>query len=297
MKKGKGKRQGKKKFGGSRPLMTKTRGAVVVPLATADQLDVKLSYRNMYQLYDAMSGISMKQWNPNCAYDIDPALGSTETPGFDEYAKLYGFYRVIGYNWSARCTNTQAAIPVEIYAFNTNLPLLTTALDVVSGAPYNKRTTLGIAGSGRDSAILKGRVVLSELIGTVAVESADSYRAPTSGTPADRVYLTIAASLQGTHANFTQDGVIVEITITPWIRFYDREWELTISAQDCLKKAMERVMTRKSFEAQKQLDWERSGRDSDDKRKNDFKVWHENKTKKRFPFTYGKASQALSQGL
>lgn len=234
-----------------RPPQTRKAASRVGPLATADELDVKLRYVVSDRLYNAAGGGTSREWTPNAAYDVDPLLGSTETSGFDEYALLYSYYRVTGYRYKLEAVSRETDA-IVVYLFNTNTSITGSAYDVLSGNPYSHIAQLGYYTGGAAKATFSGYMSCAKLLGSNAVESADSLRALTTAAPTDLLLLTVAIQSDsgiGTLPN----GISYVLTITMDIRFYGRRFDLTIAATEArlleIKKARNQHKLRKQEKA------------------------------------------------
>jgi len=214
----------------SRPLPLKERrsAARVNVLATADELDVRLRYVVSDRLYNGAGGGASREWTPNAAYDVDPLVGSTETSGFDEYAALYSYYRVVGYRYKCEIVSRETDAIVA-YLYNTNKSLSGTNYDVYAGNPYSHIGQLGQYTGAGARKTFSGYIPCSKLLGSVAAETSDSLRSLTTGVPTDLLILTLA--IQSNSAIGTiPNGISYVLTIDMDIRFYGREWELQLSA-------------------------------------------------------------------
>lgn len=207
------------------PQKTKHSGVQHRTLITSDETDVRLRFRNTNSISGA-GPLYVKAFTPNAAYDVDPALGSTETYGFDEYAALYSYYRVVSYSYTLRAAaNASTAGSVNVYVLNTNTQISGSRFDLYSTNPYCTTKFMTAYGNG-SSIVIKGRHTVSQIVGSRAPETEDNYRALTTSVPADLTWLTIAfESLSG--SNVAVD-YILDVTMT--VRFYGREYDLALDA-------------------------------------------------------------------
>lgn len=205
-------------------------------VAAPDQMDVPLRFRSEFALLGV--GLGVRSFTPNAAFDVDPLLGSTETYGFDEYAALYSYYRVISYSYDIRVTNCNTTTPSPIYVLNTNTDpsLAGTRFDLYSTNPHCKTDLLAPHPGARSSRTFKGRHQVSTILGAAVVEYEDNYRSLTTAVPADLVWLTIAAETIAVSGGTSSVnlGVIVDVVMN--VRFYGREVDLTLSAMIEKKK-------------------------------------------------------------
>jgi hypothetical protein len=208
--------------------MTQHNGVVSLTRATPDELDIWLSFRTTNGLYSAGVGATTKSYNPNAAYDVDPALGSTETAGFDEYAHLYTYYRVIEYKYEVEFFNTMTSTAAVVYVLNTNTAISGSSYDILSANPYCQRRLLATNGNAASYHKMSGTIRLSKLVGSNNIETADSFRSVTTTTPTDLVYLTLVANC--VNGLFSSNGVNFTIEIKMKIRFFARNWDLTLAS-------------------------------------------------------------------
>jgi len=186
------------------------------------EADVKLTFVTSKSLATG-TNVSSVRFTPNSAYDVDPVLGSTSTPGFSEWATLYGFYRVVAFSYKVDFVNTETTRSCAVYTVATNADP-GTSLSYIAGAnPMSKMTVLAPL-SGQNRASLSGSHKVADILGSDAPETADSYRATVAASPADLVWLGCGAqTLSGN--SFTTGNVEVLISITMFVRFYDRSYK------------------------------------------------------------------------
>jgi len=191
-----------------------------------DELDIKLMYRDFRTLSNGVSPIVAKAYHTNCAYDVDPAVFSTETYGFDEYAALYSYYRVVGYHYEITCINPMD-YDVMFYVLNTNIDPTTvgTRFDLYSTNPYCKSRLVSFRSPNKYT--FRGSMSIDKITGTRSTAFADSYRALTTGNPTDLTWLTIGgeAISPATDVIFSYD-----LKLTLRVKFYSREVDLTLAA-------------------------------------------------------------------
>jgi hypothetical protein len=219
----KGNRKSKKKWEESTSNSSTLSGPRVAP----DELDVKLLFRKTLHQSTGATNLAIGEFTPNGAYDVDPTLGSTETYGYDEYAALYSYYRVIGYSYVITCSNGGTA-PLMAYVTNTNtrVSLSGTRWDFYSTNPYSQSKLLAPTGGAPTNVTFRGRHQVAKILGSRAVETDDSYRATTGANPTDLIWLGIAGESIATAVgiDFTFDA-----RITMQVRFYGREVDLSLA--------------------------------------------------------------------
>lgn len=238
--KGKGRKGSKRKATrGSRWAPQTSRTSTVTRTRVApDEMDVKLMFRETVTLANAFSAIMAKSYHTNAAYDVDPSLGSTETYGFDEYAALYSYYRVIGYSYKIQCVNKTetggVGAPIMAYVLNTNIDATTVGshFSLFSTNPYCQSRI--VSDVSPNITTFKGSHKISQIVGSPAPETTDSFRSLTTAVPSDLTWITICAeALSGAVIN-----TIWDFKLVMHIRFYGREIDLTLSAQASKLNAM-----------------------------------------------------------
>ncbi len=197
------------------------------PLIAPDELDVRLQFRKYGVLTNGAAPIASMEFTPNGAYDVDPTIGSTETYGFDEYAALYSYYRVVGYSYDI-VLNSNFAYPIMAYVLNTNTTLPGTNYALYSTNPYCHSHLLAPISGAPTQKRFRGYVKVSKLTGTPAVETADTYRSLTTANPSDLVWLTIAG--EALIATDFVNALSYDVKIVMDVRFYSREVDLTLAA-------------------------------------------------------------------
>lgn len=214
-----------------------------------DELDVKLMFRKTDKLINGLSGVVAKSFHTNSAYDVDPAVGSTETLGFDEYAQLYSYYRVIGYSYECTVINP-TDYPILFSALNTNLDasVAGTNYTLYSTNPHCKSKLVSTIGSVNNHTF-RGSHKLSSIVGSPAVETADSFRSVVSSSPSDLTWFTIAGeSIGGADISFVYDFKIIM-----HVRFYGREVDLTLAT--VIERLQAIVDSRETLEQKKRLEF------------------------------------------
>jgi len=193
-----------------------------------DELDIKLMFRKADKLTNGLGGVVAKSFHTNAAYDVDPSVGSTETLGYDEYAALYSYYRVIGYSYQVTAINLTEQ-PVLFSVINAGLDATTQGsnFSLYATNPYCKSQLCPPIYNTGNTHVFRGSHTCAQFVGTPTIETADSFRAITSGIPSDLTWITIAGENVGggTDITFTYDFKLIM-----HVRFYGREVDLTLAA-------------------------------------------------------------------
>lgn len=180
-------------------------------------MDVALSQTFLFQL--SLAGTTTcRRYNPNVAYQPEVSGATAAVPGYSEFTAFYGFYRVVKYHYKCTFSNMEA-FPVSIYCINSNNDPGTTAALIVSNNALSQNWLLSSKG-GLDTKTFSKTLTIAQVLGSDAVETADSYRALITGAPSDIAWLGFGAQ-SGTGTNITI-GVTCMLELTMYVRFYDR---------------------------------------------------------------------------
>ena len=245
-------RKGKKRSAyRPRELIENRSAARVGPVTAPDEMDVKLKFVASSYMTNGAGGSTGKEWTPNAAYDVDPSLGSTATNGFEAYALLYSYYRVISYQYCIDVVNREADA-VVVYCYNTNTTVTGSSLDVYAGNPYCSTALLGAATGGKNSHSFRGHVDCSKLLGSIEAETDATTRALTSGVPSDLLFLSLFAAANSALGTLAS-GVSYTVKITMQVRFFGRLYDVD-STFAKIKARMEHLESEKAqFDLKKQL--------------------------------------------
>jgi len=219
----KNRRNGKQRGNGN-PAWELSHTRLTTPsLVVPQEMVVKLAYPVNTIVSGAVTDKSQR-WTVNAAYDVDPVLGSTSTPGFAEWAAFYKFYRVIAYTADVQFGNLDAG-PRAVYIINANDDPGTSASGFID-RPSNEFNEVHYAGHVYcDRHRVTRHYQCSKIAGTGAVETDDSYAALASTVPNNKIYFGVGVhSLDGTNL---ANGVSFIIYLTMTIRFYERVMNLT----------------------------------------------------------------------
>lgn len=194
------------------------------PVLQPDSFRVRLRYPIQNTLTVAGTVIA-KRWQPNAAYDVDPVLGSTSTPGFAEWAGLYTYYRVVKYTVHMSFCNLDN-LGVALMSYHNNVDPGTAGS---SGLQYAQSTfgrTYDLAPfySGGGKVVLNQTVKVRDILG-MPVMQADSFRSLTTSTPSDLVFWGFTI-LSSSGVNFT-NGISYAGYIEMETIFFSRKDTLT----------------------------------------------------------------------
>jgi len=220
-----------------------------LPLIQPDELDVRLKFRKISQINSAATNLGVVELQANAAYDVDPALGSTETYGFDEYAALYSYYRVIAYDYVITMSNSQNS-PTMFYVVNSNTQpsVAGTRWDLYSTNPYCRSKLLAPVGGAPTQHTFRGHIEISKVLGSVSVETDDNYRALTTANPSDLMWLAVAGECISAAVGVT---FTVDIQLIMHVRFYGRDVDLSLAAM--ASKINQHLAARAEHELKKKI--------------------------------------------
>jgi hypothetical protein len=200
---------------------------LVVPQPTKivpDRIYTRLVYEGMGQIPIATgNSYTTFRWQPSAAYDVDPNIGSTATPGFAEFAAFYNNYRVTASNCRISVTNPSTVLGVILVV----LPLTSDPGALAPAAqanawpdnPYAKQKMIGLLGS--PPGVVSNSMSTEKIVGSTNVYVDDTYASLTNGVPANNWYwgcgLLVGSAVTAT-ISYT-----VNYRIEMGVEFYDRK--------------------------------------------------------------------------
>jgi hypothetical protein len=189
-------------------------------------------FRKVNPINTPSSSLGVVELKPNDAYDVDPLVGSTETIGFDEYAAIYSYYRVIGYSYEITVVNntgTGTDSPIMMYVTNTNTRVSTSGSrwDLYTTNPYCQSKLLALPYASGSKHTMRGRHTVAQILGSGVVETDDSYRALTTSSPTDLIWLGLAVENPTSSVGI---NIVYDMKVIMSVRFYGREVDLTLAA-------------------------------------------------------------------
>lgn len=199
------------------PLMNSPAMTSYARNAVRPETDVVLSFQVNKVITNAAGSTCSARYTPNGAYDVDPVLGSTSTPGFVEWTGLYNYYRVVKVQYELDVANNES-IPVRAYTGFTNSDPGTVGSSFLPGNPLYKSKLLAAKG-GIDVHRFRDGKTVSTVVGTTGVETEDNFRGTATTNPTDLIYLEIAGNTVS--GAFLGAGITVSGVVRMFIRFYD----------------------------------------------------------------------------
>jgi len=184
----------------------------------------RLQWPSSFILTSVGAQKTSKRWKTNDAFDIDPVLGSTATPTFAEFSLFYGFYRVHRYHYRIEMVNTQA-FPLTAYVLNVNNDpgVLGANFEAYSTADFGQRKILSQSGTVGARQIFTGSHSISSIVGTIAPETEDNYRALVTGSPLDLTWLGLGLDTHSATNLMTAGGVYCQLSIVLETRLFGRK--------------------------------------------------------------------------
>jgi len=164
-----------------------------------------------------------QRWRTNDAFDVDPVLGSTATPGFAEWAAFFSFYRVISYSVVMQVTNNEN-FPVGLYVLNSTDDPGVTGANWYAKAASALGRTYQMAPKGTTGAQKTIRVAhtITEVVGSSAPETADTFRALVTSTPDDQTWFGVGIDSHSA-TNTLSNGVFYNLSMRLHVKFYGRK--------------------------------------------------------------------------
>lgn len=181
-----------------------------------------VTYLARGKITNAGNVFATQRWHTNCPYDVDPIVGSTSAPGYNEWAAFFDFQHTIGYKIELNVFNAEA-FALGVYTLeSTEDPGTASTLSDVAGAnPLSYVHQLGPAtGLARKKIVITRKI--SQVTGTILSETADSYRSVVNSTPADKTWIGIGVQTYGTNV-LTTAGLDYELKMSMRIRFSGRK--------------------------------------------------------------------------
>lgn len=191
----------------------------IVKLVFVDTANTKLSF--------AGDKIKYAEYNLNAASDVTSTVGSTATAGFDEWAAFYASCRVLRTKVACRFVNIDTVNLIVGIAFrpiNGEAGWGTTWTNwrQLEGNYFNTCTAIGDQDSGNDIKRLSLSINLDKMWGDRAEYNGDkNFSSATSTVPASILQGYVYA-MTSEDAVATAAGVIIEVTVTMWVRFYQK---------------------------------------------------------------------------
>lgn len=160
----------------------------------------------------------------NSPYDVDPALGSTATQGFAEFAALYQKCRVFSYYGNVEFQSAQGA-PILIWVLHTNSTQgvgaggSSTDLSDRDGNRFAHSRLLSHSYASTGHYLTSFSHSIKQIVGSPAPDTDDSYASDVTTVPTLHTYLLIGAK------DLSASNLDLHIRVRLYMRtrFYERK--------------------------------------------------------------------------
>jgi hypothetical protein len=163
------------------------------------------------------------RYRPTAAYDIDPALGSTATPGFSELAAFYANYRVTSSRMRLEANSSSAASGAIIVLAPLNQDPGAAPSDATIQQwieqPYSKLKAMGVAGS--NAVVIEKTMSTEKIFGSKMVYFDDAFTSAVTTNPTNNWYWAIGAIVPVPAVAIQTINVLIEIYIG--VEFFSRK--------------------------------------------------------------------------
>jgi len=193
--------------------------------AIPDEFNTILTFVNANKIGATGAGSAVYRYQTNGPYDVDPAIGSSSTPGFAELAAMYYYYRPYAYQIFLSMSNGEV-FPLSYTLVHTNADpgsVFGTPYTLGSGNAFGASGVLGAVGSP-PTHYRSSKLRVAELVGGVDPETGDNWHGASGANPTDLIYFGLGVQSMTVANVFTATGgVTFNIRIRMWVRFYDRK--------------------------------------------------------------------------
>jgi hypothetical protein len=172
-------------------------------------------------LNNAGSSFASCRFRPSSAFDVDPVLGGTSMPGFNELAGIYGRYRMLRFKMDLIAINNED-FPVNVNVFVSNFDLGVNYSQTQSqfGNSFERHKFLSPKGGMDRATIHTPYWRVTDIVGTEAPLISDSFSATISTSPVNNTYVNIGL-WTGNDAIVLTNGVSIQAVITAEYRFFE----------------------------------------------------------------------------
>jgi hypothetical protein len=180
-----------------------------------------LRYSTLTQMNNAGFTTTNLRFNPTYAYDINPTIGSTAAPGFNELAGMYRYYRVRASRIKVNFANNEAfnglvaVLPVNFDPTQNHSVAITTSY---LSQPVCRTKPVGPL-TGQSRATITHEASTSQFGGAADYDIADDYSASTTGTAPINSWFWDVIFTPGTSTLVS--GIFVHVNIDIDIEFFE----------------------------------------------------------------------------
>jgi hypothetical protein len=189
-----------------------------------DRMYTRLCYEGMGPIVISnVVTFTAYRFRPSAAYDVDPLLGSTATPGFAEFAALYNRYRVTCSRCTMTLVNPSTALGLNLVVVPLNDdPGASPASAVVYSWPDNPYATNKMCGlAGSPPVTVSASMSTEAIFGSKSVYFDDINAALTNGVPSVNWYWGVGVMAGSVPVANISITLIYKIEMG--IEFYDRK--------------------------------------------------------------------------
>jgi len=162
-------------------------------------LAVRLPYQSKFLLTNSSLTVASKALRTNSVYDVDPALGSVDTQGYNRFAEDYNYYRVIRYRYKLEVYN-QNNFPVTFVVISSinNLTgstgIGTTDLTTIQQNPSAQSRLIPAGVNSSAFHIFQKTMTPEQVEGTIMARTDDHYQSLTGSSPSNLTWINFSAT-------------------------------------------------------------------------------------------------------
>jgi len=174
-----------------------------------------------YVLNNVGLNFASDRFRPTGVFDVDPIVGGTATPGFNELAAMYGKYRTLSSSCSVNVSNLETwPLSVFLWPSNTDLGANYGNVSSALSMTYSKRLILSPVGGMDKGRISSKHIRTTEIVGTDEVLYDDLYASAVTGVPLKNWYWNIGIWSPN---NLLANGVETSTEVLMVVQFYERK--------------------------------------------------------------------------
>jgi hypothetical protein len=162
-------------------------------LIVSDRITTRLSYAGISALAVPLGGVAAIRYRPTAVFDVDPLLGSTSVPGFNELAALFFNYRVFMSMIKIKVVGGIAPTSVVLLPLNADPTGAPGALTVQSWTSNSYRDFKLVPASGGPVTNLSCTMSTEKIFGSKMVLFDDNFASATGTIPVNNWYWAIGA--------------------------------------------------------------------------------------------------------
>ncbi len=215
-------RRGRRPNGMAKPRIVQL--GTIIP----SQVEAVVTFQYTFSLINAGGYYYARPFLTNAPYDVDPALGSTDTQGFAELAGLYSRSRVLSYQSDVQVVNA-GVFPTMVVVLHRNTNASSaggsaTDLDRYLGNPFAQHKLIGHGYSATGTHVFRASHTISQVVGSPAPLTADSFQSLNTAVPSDVTFIEIGAHVYDpSGASNLTSGVVVNLTLRMRTSFFERK--------------------------------------------------------------------------